>query len=378
MESVGQLAGGIAHDFNNILTAVLGYCDLLLDRVGSNEALASDLKQIREGGNRAAALTRQLLAFSRKQVLRLEVADLNLVLERFQNLVRPMIGEDIELTLGMSETPALLEADVAQLEQVAMNLVVNARDAMPDGGAIRMRTAHVTVDETAPGHNDQAMSAGAYVQLVVEDTGIGMTQETRLRLFEPFFTTKAPGKGTGLGLAVVYGIVKQMGGFIWVYSEEGRGTTFKLYFPRAEQPGVPSDAASDPDGARRGNERILLVEDDADVRTFAGRVLRRSGYEVSEASSGMEALGHLEQGPQPHLVLTDMIMPGMSGRDLAGHVAKRYPGIRILFTSGYPDHRIVSGDGLDREVNLIEKPFSARSLLSRVRKALDRPDSRAT
>ncbi len=372
MEAIGQLAGGIAHDFNNILTAIIGYSDLLADRVGADKTAASDLRQIHRAGLRAAALTRQLLAFSRKQVLRMTIADLNQVMAGFERFVRPIIGEDIELRFDLSPSPARLLADVSQLEQVAMNLIINARDAMPEGGTIRVRTAIVTIDDERAHRHEQGMAPGEYVELLVEDGGAGMSEDTKRRLFEPFFTTKPPGRGTGLGLAVAYGIVRQMGGFIWVYSEEGRGTIFKVYFPRAE-PGRGTGAAPPATTATpTGNERILLVEDDHEVRVFAARVLRRAGYLVTEAASGTAALEQLHGMTPPDLVIADVVMPGMSGPEFARQLAERQAGVKVLFTSGYTDRRRAGlGEGMD----LMEKPFTPAMLLSRVRATLDRREA---
>ena len=371
MEAIGQLAGGIAHDFNNILTAILGYCDLVLKSHRDDAALTADVRQILACGHRAAALTKQLLAFSRKQVMRLEIADINDVLERFHQLVRPILGEDIELSFDLAPGPLPVQCDVPQLEQVTMNLIVNARDAMPNGGVIRVRTAAVTVDDHHVTPRD-VMPGGQYVQLVIEDSGTGMNEETKRRLFEPFFTTKESGKGTGLGLSVVYGIVRQLGGFVWVYSEEGRGSTFKLYFPLAEERDasasahVPTSALPD-----HGEGRILLVEDDPDVRAFAADVLRRHGYDVSVAGCGKEALAVFEQGHRPDLVVVDMVMPGMTGAELARHIRAQHPNVNVLFTSGYIDQRVRTA--LDGDADLLEKPFTAMGLLSRVRRSLDRP-----
>jgi two-component system, cell cycle sensor histidine kinase and response regulator CckA len=367
MEAVGQLAGGVAHDFNNLLTTILGYAELALAGAGDNEEIAADLRQIEQAGQRAANLTRQLLAFSRKQVLELEVVDVDHAIERLQGLVRPLIGEDIDLRLQRSPAPALVRADATQLEQVALNLIVNARDAMPHGGTILIRTAVVSLrHKDAPDHPDVA--DGDYVQLIIEDTGCGMDEEVRRRLFEPFFTTKPPGKGSGLGLAVVYGIVKQMEGFIWVYSEPGRGTTVKVYFPLAGGATRSAASASLPAEPQSGSERLLLVEDDAAVRAFAADVLRRHGYDVIEAGNGAEALERLEAQGAPDLIVTDMVMPSMSGWELAERAARQYPDVRILFTSGYMGHRPLPAGP---ETDLLEKPFTVSSLLGRVRRALD-------
>jgi two-component system, cell cycle sensor histidine kinase and response regulator CckA len=367
MEAVGQLAGGVAHDFNNLLMAILGYAELALAGAGDNKGIAADLRQIQEAGQRAASLTRQLLAFSRKQVLQLEVVDVNHAIERLQGLVRPLIGEDIDLRLQLSPAPALVRADATQFEQVALNLIVNARDAMPHGGTILIRTAVVPLRRMdAPDHPD--VPDGDYVQLVIEDTGCGMDEDVRRRLFEPFFTTKPPGKGSGLGLAVAYGIVKQMEGYIWFYSEPGRGTTFKIYLPLAGAATQAAAPASTPAGRPAGSERLLLVEDDEVVRAFAAEVLCRHGYEVILAGNGAEALERLEERGAPDLIVTDMIMPSMSGWELAERAARQYPDVRILFTSGYVGHRPLPGGP---DVDLLEKPFTVSSLLGRVRRVLD-------
>lgn len=371
MEAVGQLAGGIAHDFNNILTAIVGYSEMLLEQVGSDKQIFSDLKQIYDGGLRAAALTRQLLAFSRKQVLRLEVADLNQVLSTFQHLARPLIGEDVELELDLAQNPLPIFADVSQLEQVVMNLVVNARDALPHGGRITIRTAGASIgEEFARMH--PPMSPGRYIELIVQDTGCGMDEETRRHLFEPFFTTKEPGKGTGLGLATVFGIIQQMGGFIWVNSEPNVGTEFRIHLPRSTRPLPGPREHVEPNGGPVGREQIMLVEDDRDVRKFAATVLRRFGYRVTEASTGGEALERLRTAAAPpDLVITDVVMPGMSGPELARRLTTERTGVKVLFTSGYAGHRIAPEGVLQDGMALLEKPFTANTLLTRVRDVLD-------
>ncbi len=371
MEAVGQLAGGIAHDFNNILTAIVGYSEMLLEQIGSDKQIFDDLKQIYDGGIRAAALTRQLLAFSRKQVLRLEVIDLNAVLFSFQHLARPLIGEDIALELDLGSGPLPIVADASQLEQVIMNLVVNARDAMPGGGRITVRTGGVSIGEGFS-RTHPPMRPGLYVELVVEDTGCGMDEQTRSHLFEPFFTTKGPGKGTGLGLATVFGIIKQMGGFIWVSSQPDEGTEFRIHFPHSTRsmPGARDHARAK--GSPVGREQILFVEDDQDVRRFAVAVLRRFGYRVTEASSATEALERLRLlDTGPDLVITDVVMPGMSGPDLARCLAAERAGVKVLFTSGYAGERLGADGILQEGMTLLEKPFTASSLLTRVRDLLD-------
>jgi PAS domain S-box-containing protein len=371
MEAVGQLAGGIAHDFNNILTAVIGYSEMLLEQVGPDKPMFGDLNQIYEGGRRAAALTQQLLAFSRKQVMQFEVLDLNQVLLRFQHLARPLIGEQIRLELDLASEPMPILADATQLEQVVMNLLVNSRDAMPQGGRVIIRTHAISVDEEfARAHHP--IRPGEYIELQVDDNGTGMSEDTQRHVFEPFFTTKQPGKGTGLGLATVFGIVKQMGGFVWVSSALGEGTVFRIQFPRPKEHvrAVGPRAASSPSAV--GHELILIVEDDPNVRQFTRTVLTRYGYRVDEAGQATEALSQLRRGARwPDLLITDIVMPGMSGRELATVVRAENPATRILFTSGYVEEPVADGR-LDAGVDLIEKPFTASELLRRVREILDR------
>ncbi len=370
MEAVGELAGGIAHDFNNILTVILGYSELLLDDVTGNEALAANVRQIREGGQRAAALIRQLLAFSRTQTLRIEVADLSTTLDRFQQLVRPIIGEEIDLAFYLAPEPVLVQCDVAQFEQVAMNLIVNARDAMHAGGSISVRLATVTIEDDGGDNDGVIMPAGEYAQLLVQDTGSGMTEDTRRRIFEPFFTTKGPGKGTGLGLAVVYGIVQQLGGFIRVYSELGRGTTFRVYLPRAEQ-SPPMERPSRPETQRRaGGERILLVEDNVEARAFAALVLRKHGYDVREAATGAGALTEAAR-QTPDLLIADMVIAGTDGAEIARNVIHTSPRVKVLYTSGYMNRRLLTPS--DVAIELLEKPYTATALLHHVRRCLDQP-----
>ena len=370
MEAVGQLAGGIAHDFNNILTAIIGYSEMLLEQVGPDKPMFGDLNQIYEGGRRAAALTQQLLAFSRKQVMQFEVLDLNQVLVRFQHLARPLIGEQVRLEMDLAREPMPILADATQLEQVVMNLLVNARDAMPNGGRVAIGTRPVTVDlEFARTHHP--IRPGEYVELVVEDNGTGMSEEVKRHLFEPFFTTKGPGKGTGLGLATVFGIVKQMGGYVWVTSVLGQGSVFRIQFPRPKEHVRAGTYQASASGSSVGHEVILLVEDDPNVRQFTRTVLTRYGYRVHEAADATDALNHMRPGARcPDLVIIDIVMPGMSGRELAKLLKEEHPGIRVLFTSGYVEDRDVHG-ALDDGAGLLEKPFTATELLRRVREALD-------
>ncbi len=320
MEAVGRLAGGIAHDFNNLLTVITSYSDLLLEDLGTDDPKRSDVEQVRKAADGAAALTRQLLAFSRQQVVEPRVVSLNAVVESLQKILRRVLGEDVDLATTPGPDLGAVRADVGQLEQVLMNLAVNARDAMPTGGKLTIETGNVEHDP-AFARGKGAAAVRQFVMLAVTDTGVGMDEATKARIFEPFFTTKAPGKGTGLGLATVYGIVQQSGGFIWVYSEPGHGTTFKIYLPRVDAPAESAVVAAVGPVAR-GTETVLLAEDSAAVRAVARQVLERQGYTVLEAPDGELAL-HLAQrhsGPI-HLLLTDVVMPGMSGRQLADRLA---------------------------------------------------------
>jgi len=370
MEAVGQLAGGIAHDFNNLLTAILGYCMLTLETLEPTHPMRQDIEAIQKAAESAASLTGQLLAFSRRQILQLQLVDLNAVVARADSLLQRLIGDHISLVARTIEPLEGIAADPSQIEQIIMNLAINARDAMPDGGTLTIETANVELDEAYAARHPGS-SAGPHVMLAVSDTGTGMDEATQARVFEPFFTTKKRGEGTGLGLATVYGIVKQSGGSIWVYSEIGRGTTFKVYFPRAAQfhasPRQDEAAAS-----RDGVETILIAEDQPEVRAAARAALTRHGYVVLEASGGDEALQIIREYPERiHLLLTDVVMPGMSGRDLVEHVHASHPDIRVLFTSGYTDDTIVRHRILDSDVPFLQKPFTPPSLLKKVRQVLD-------
>jgi PAS domain S-box-containing protein len=378
MEAIGQLAAGVAHDFNNLLTVILGYTDMLLDQLGGTQRIGHDLGEIKRAADRATALTRQLLAFGRKQTLRMTVVDLNQVTASVEGMIRRLIREDIEIhfRLGGDTRPVL--GDVSQLELVMVNLALNGRDAMPQGGTLTFETRVVVLDDAGMLSNDAAIP-GIYTMFSVTDTGVGMDAETAQRIFEPFFTTKASGKGTGLGLATVYGIVRQLDGHIVVDSEVGRGTTFKLYFPA-----VPADSNKVAEvvgpraGAPLGREVILLVEDDRGVRELAAATLKRFGYHVLETSSGPEAMAVLHKAAWPiDLLLTDVIMPNMTGADLAGRVRAVRHETRVLFMSGYTAEALTNNGTLTSEVELILKPFSPRMLLDRVRTVLDRPRSAA-
>jgi PAS domain S-box-containing protein len=370
LEAVGQLAGGIAHDFNNLLTAINGYSALALKRLDDASPLKSYIEEIRRAGDRAANLTRQLLAFSRKQILEPKVLDLNEVVGDMSKMLRRMIGEDVELATHLASELGRVKADPGQIEQIIMNLVVNARDAMPTGGKVTIETANVFLDdEYAREH--LPTEPGPYVMLAISDTGMGMDAETQARIFEPFFTTKELGKGTGLGLSTVYGIVKQSGGFVWVYSEPGHGTTFKIYLPQVDAEkttkGKPVDEA-----AQHGSETILVVEDEEVVRKVAREILEGAGYDVLVADKSEEAIRLCIEHPQEiHLLLSDVVMPGASGREVADRLVSLRPEMKVLFMSGYTDEAIVHHGVLDPGVKFIQKPFSLAALCKRVREVLD-------
>ncbi len=371
MESIGRLAGGVAHDFNNLVTVILSYTALALEQLRDGDPLKDDLLEVTGAGERAAALTRQLLAFGRKQVLQPVALDLNQVLGDMENMLRRIIGEDIELVWAPQSTLGLVRADPGQLEQVLMNLVVNARDAMPDGGRLTIETSNVEIDETYVALH-AAVEPGPYVMLSVSDTGSGMDEATRTHIFDPFFTTKDKGKGTGLGLSTVHGIVTQSGGSIWVYSEPGRGTTFKVYLPRELESSVVPPSERPPTSVRTGTETILVVEDEKALRRVARRILGAAGYTVLTAAGGPEAIAICAQhGDDIHLLLTDMVMPSMSGMELAQELLQTRPALRVLYTSGYSDAGLVQQGVLEPGVHFLPKPFTAADLVKRVREALD-------
>lgn len=362
METAGSLAGGIAHDFNNILTAILSYSEFLLKNPCLDGPCRTDVEEIKKAGERAAALTRQLLIFSRKQVLQPKVLDLNHIILGVKAMLGRLIGENIKLTTLTSKVPPLIKADPGYMEQVLLNLSVNARDAMPEGGKIALEASIVRMDE-AHIHRHGTVEPGNYVLLSVSDTGTGMSAETQSHLFEPFFTTKPRDKGTGLGLSTVHGIVKQSGGSIAVYSEEGRGTVFKLYFPLV----VGEAAAAEPPAAVKktltGTGTVLLVDDDISLRAPIRRALVLAGFTVLEASSAEEALAVcMRQKERIHLLLTDMVLPKMNGIELAGRLEAFRPGIKVLFMSGYTDHTVLAQGILDPEKNFIQKPFTLDTL----------------
>src|SRR5213594_3457117 len=372
MEAVGRLAGGIAHDFNNILTAITGYADLLLEDLGATDPRRQDADEIHKAADRAAGLTRQLLAFSRQQVLQPTVLEVNKLVSDLEKMLRRLLGEDVELSTRLAPTTGRVKADPGQLEQVIMNLAVNARDAMPNGGKLTLETANVDLDEAYAADHYPAR-AGPFVMLAVSDTGIGMSEETQAHMFEPFFTTKEKGKGTGLGLATVYGIIKQSGGFIWVYSEVGHGTTFKLYLPRVEELAERgAGPATPPARLSRGSETVLVVEDEAPVRSVARQVLERHGYTVLEAPTAETALDLATRySGIIHLLLTDVIMPGLNGRELAVRLTSMRPDARVIFMSGYTDEAVKRHGVLETGSTYLQKPFTPDAVARTVREVLD-------
>jgi PAS domain S-box-containing protein len=368
MEAIGQLAGGVAHDFNNILGVIVGYADMLLNDLGPGHPGARRLEQIHKAADRATALTRQLLAFSRKQILQPRVLDLNAVVAEVEAMLVRLIGASIQIVTAPARGLGRVKADPGQLEQVIVNLAVNARDAMPQGGKLTIETADVSLDETfARAH--QGAQTGPHVMLAVSDTGCGMDALTVSHIFEPFFTTKEKGKGTGLGLSTVYGIVKQSGGYVAVYSEPGRGTTFKVYLPRVEEPlerpHAPAPSAAP--AARRAAGTVLLVEDEAALRSMIQEILEEAGYTVLASATPEEAITAARSHPGAvHLMLSDVVMPGMGGRDLAAQVSALRPGLRVLYMSGYTDEAIVHHGMLDAGTQFLQKPFTSEALLGRV------------
>jgi two-component system cell cycle sensor histidine kinase/response regulator CckA len=371
MEAVGRLAGGIAHDFNNLLTAILGSVDFLRRALGPEHPEHAETEEIQKAAVRAADLTRQLLAFSRQQVLAPKVLELDALVTNLEKMLRRLIGEDVEWRFVPKAARAAVRADPGQLEQVIVNLVVNARDAMPRGGKLTIETATVDLD-AAYAWEHGTVEPGRYVMLAVTDTGVGIDRAARARLFEPFFTTKEFGKGTGLGLATVYGIVKQSGGYIWVYSEPGQGATFKVYLPRVEPAGEPVAARPSPARALGGTEIILLAEDEAAVRNLARRVLEKHGYKLLLAATGRDGVQLATQHAGPiDLLVTDVVMPEMGGRELAQRLTALQPGLKVLYLSGYTDDMIVRHGVLEAGVAFLQKPFTPDTLLRKIREVLD-------
>jgi two-component system cell cycle sensor histidine kinase/response regulator CckA len=370
MEAVGMLAGGVAHDFNNLLTIITGYSQLILNNLRGDDPNRHSVEQIMKAGERAAALTSQLLAFSRRQVLQPRVLDLNKLVTSLSTMLRRLIGEDIDLRLVLPADLGTVSADASQIEQVLMNLVVNARDAMPKGGILTIETANVTLDERYAGRHI-AVKPGPYVLLAVSDNGSGMDAATQSRLFEPFFTTKGSGKGTGLGLSTVFGIVKQSGGSVAVYSEPACGTSVKVYLPRNDQP-VALETANSTRKAVRGTETILLVEDDEMVRTLVRETLERNGYKILDAAGPIEARRIADQYRLPiQLLITDVVMPKVSGRDLAEQLIRKRRDLKVLYMSGYTDNAVLNSGILRKEVAFLQKPFTPVALTDKVREVLE-------
>jgi len=365
LESIGRLAGGVAHDFNNLLTVMTGYSQMVLDELGPDDQLREPINEISQAADRAAALTRQLLLFSRRQMATPKILSLNELARNLEKMLRRLIGEDVELTMALDSRAGFVRADPGHIEQVVMNLAVNARDAMPDGGKLIIETANFHADEDYAGEHTE-LARGDYVSLIVSDSGIGMTPEVKAHIFEPFYTTKEQGKGTGLGLSTVYGIVKQSGGAVFVYSESGKGTTFKILFPLAETAQPEARTAETP-ASLSGNETILVAEDEAGIRKFIREVLISHGYTVLEAHSGSEALEMAGKHPGPiHLLVTDLVMPEMSGEDLAERFSKLHSSTPVLRMSGYSDRLWQR----DIPADFIEKPFTPSAFLRRVREVL--------
>jgi len=370
MEAVGRLAGGVAHDFNNLLMVIKGHTELLMNVLPPSDVSARKIEQIDRAADRATSLTRQLLAFSRMQVLQPRVLNLNTVVEDMGKLIQRLIGEDIELVLRLSPDLGAIRADASQIEQIIMNLAVNSRDAMPHGGRLLIETANTELDRNYSNMRP-VVTPGAYVLLAVSDSGMGMDQETQARIFEPFFTTKEQGKGTGLGLSTVYGVVKQSGGFIWVYSEVGKGTCFKIYLPLVQQPVEGAGAHLPLPEAPCGTETVLLAEDEQDVRELAREFLESGGYTVIEATNGQDALRiAATHAGKIDLLVTDMVMPGMSGQHLAARLQQERAGLAIIYMSGYSEHAATESAQSTLNAALLTKPFSRAAILRAVRAAL--------
>jgi PAS domain S-box-containing protein len=377
MEAIGRLAGGIAHDFNNLLSIILSYSAMMMDALGPEDPLRADAEQIAIAGQRARDLTRQLLAFSRRQMMRPEVLDLTEVVRGLEPMLRRVLGEDVELTISLGQPTSLVKADPGQIQQIIMNLVVNARDAMPDGGKLWIETGDVLLDEErVRAHLGSGARPGPHVCLTVSDTGVGLDEETRTRIFEPFFTTKPKGKGTGLGLSTVLGIVQQSGGHVTVESTPSHGAAFRVFLPRTSELRVPAAPAREPRQpvARRGSETVLLVEDEGQLRVLARDILRGAGYTVFDAPNAAEAIKASQRHAGPiHLLVTDVVMPHIGGRELARRLAADRPRMRVLYMSGYTDDAIVQHGIVDPSIAFLPKPITPDTLLGKVRETLDSP-----
>lgn len=374
MEAIGTLAGGVAHDFNNILTTIIGNADLMLMTVDKDESLRKGIEDIKIAGKRAAALTRQLLAFSRKQIIQPKILDLNKLLAGIEKMLVRLIGEDIEILMIPESALWKIEIDPGQMEQVIMNLVVNAKDAMPIGGKLTIETSNMDLDENYfSDHGIVEKHPGSYVVLAVSDTGIGMDKGIQEHIFDPFYTTKEKGKGTGLGLSTIYGIVKQNNGFIWVYSEPGQGTTFKIYLPKVKGDVKEEEIEQTPVENLSGSETVLIVEDDDSLRKLTRTILKQKGYKILEAENGEDALriGEEHEG-RIDLMITDVVMPKMNGKETAERLQPLYPQMKVIYMSGYTDDSIVHRGVLAPRLNFLEKPFSLEGLARKVREVLDK------
>jgi len=370
MEAIGRLAGGVAHDFNNLLTAILGYCDILRDSFGATDPRREDVEEIHKAGVLAATLTRQLLAFSRKQIVEPVVLNLNEIVTAMQPMLARLLGEDVIVTLALAPSLGSVKADRSQIEQIVLNLAVNARDAMPLGGSLMIETANLDFDEAYAARNF-SVAPGPYVGLVVTDSGMGMTPDVQARLFEPFFTTKEQGKGTGLGLATVHGIVTSSGGVVHAYSEVGRGSSFKVYLPRVDGRAAEPSVASPQE--LRGDQELVLVVDDSDaVRRLAKRILEGLNYRVLVAAHADDALRAFAEHPGIALLLTDIVMPGASGPELTRQILQTRPSLKVIFMSGYTEEAIVRGGALHAGVTFLGKPFTAEALGQKVKDMLSR------
>jgi len=371
MEAVGRLAGGIAHDFNNLLTVIRGYADMALNRPGTQAGVRADIQQIGGAADRATALIRQLLAYSRKQVLQPKVLNLNAVVENLHQLLSRLMGDNIEMKTFCNAANGTVKADPAQIEQVIVNMVVNARDAMAEGGKLTIETANVVLD-AAYAVDQMTIKPGSYVMLSISDTGIGMDKQTQAHVFDPFFTTKEAGRGTGLGLSTVYGIVKQSDGYVWVESEHGKGSTFRVYLPLAKELLTQEESPVEERKDVSGTEVVLLVEDEEAVLELAHTILEQQGYRVLVArnTAHAEELAAESKG-EIHMLLTDVVMPGVSGHELAKRITARRPGIRVLFMSGYAEDIVSQGGVLKSGVAFLQKPFTPKVLRQRVREILD-------